>query len=450
MAAVLHLDTATAPSLDQADAGVAMALAHVATLPTSRACRLIATYRAQLDAAEAVALAAVVSADGSTRAAERSMADTKTSKRTRRRVAKRAQAVKKNAQLASKMSSGQLSGEHVDALAKAATRTQGASLTDDALIDTVANSNPDLADSIIDDYLLKNGTSDQAQSRHDRQRAGRRVSRFRTKDDCEAIMIAGDKATIDRIWDKVTRRSQAFYQADGGRDLPLGQHPRTHDQRMFDAAAEALLGQTPQPSDDAPDSAPSAAASSDDGARPSRRCTPKSARSAKPRVTSERPTIVVAMTLQKYLGLDITTAAEMIGTGPIADSVLAELAAADPEIVGAIFGTDGQPLWLGRQVRLASKAQLMALILRDKHCVLCGADHARCRAHHTMPWSAPGKGKTNIDELVLVCDSCHNMVHDTKQTMYRDRTSGNWRLRPALPHEIPSSRPGRGETPQRI
>ena len=38
--------------------------------------------------------------------------------------------------------------------------------------------------------------------------------------------------------------------------------------------------------------------------------------------------------------------------------------------------------------------------------------------------------------MALVCVDCHHYVHDTKQTLYRDR-KGKWKLRDATPDEIP-------------
>jgi hypothetical protein len=64
-----------------------------------------------------------------------------------------------------------------------------------------------------------------------------------------------------------------------------------------------------------------------------------------PKVASTKPTIVVGVTLEKFLGLDPDAAAEVIGCGPIADSVLAEYIL-DANIVGMIFGQAGQPLWM--------------------------------------------------------------------------------------------------------
>ena len=441
MAAVLNFDRDDAPSLEAAQHAMDTILAHLASLPARIAVPRINGYRTQLDAAEGSLLAAVVGADGNTKVAESiAKKDPKRSVRAARKAAKRGAAIKKNKKLADKMASGEISGEQLDVLADAETRTDGASLTDDELIDKVADANPDLGKSIIDDYLLDRDQAGKTQSRHDRQRAKRRVARFRTKDDCEAIMMAGDKATIDKYWNQLLRDANALYEKDGGSDLPLGSHPRTHDQRMFDALADRLAGMASNTGTE-PDAKPAQTTSS-----------PGTSKRHKPRVTSVRPVIVIGATLDKLSGLDDRQAAELLGSGPIADSVLAEYLAADPDIVGAIFGAAGQPLWLGRQVRLATMAQSLALIVRDKQCVLCGAPHVRCRAHHIQPWSAPQGGTTDINKLVLVCDSCHHDIHDNEQTIYRDRNSGQWKLRPALPHEIPPprpSRPDRGQGPMR-
>jgi len=443
MAAVLNFDQDSGPSRHQADAGIAVAVAHVSHLPARIAVPLLSRYRAQLDAAEALALASVIGTDGNTKAAE-SIAGKggKASRSARRRSAKRAAAIKKNAKLADKMAQDELSGEQVDLLADAAEKTGGASLTDEALIGQVAAVDPDKGKSVINDYVAKTSSSDKEQSRHDKQRRQRRVSRFRTKDGCEAVMFAGDRETIDQIWASVSRGANALYNRDGGRDLPLGQHPRTHDQRMFDAAADTLKGPaTSFPPSERADCDPTS------DARPAKGSTRHS-----PKITKTQPTIVVGVTLEKYLGLDHDQAAQMIGHGPIADSVLADYVGADPDIVGALFGHDGQLLWLGRTARLASQGQVLGLTIRDKGCVLCSAHHSKCVAHHIMPWSSSNQGRTDIDQLALVCNDCHQRLHQDEQTLYRDRNSGEWKLRPALPHELPAPRPPRpckGQAPLR-
>jgi hypothetical protein len=164
-----------------------------------------------------------------------------------------------------------------------------------------------------------------------------------------------------------------------------------------------------------------------------------------------RPTIVVGVTLDKFSGLDPDQAAELIGVGPIADSVLAEYLNADAILIGALFGRDGQPLWWGRNARFATDTQHLALIIRDKGCVRCGKHHLHCQAHHLTPWNAPAQGKTDINKLALLCGDCHRQLHADNHTLYRHH-SGTWRTRPATPNETPPqplNRPGNGTNPQR-
>lgn len=124
-------------------------------------------------------------------------------------------------------------------------------------------------------------------------------------------------------------------------------------------------------------------------------------------------------------------------------------------IAGTVFSQRGDVLWHGRTKRSATPAQLGALIARDGGCVLCGADASRCEAHHLKPFNAPIAGQTNIDELALVCASCHHWLHDDKRTLTYTRAvppesdkrgeqrvaRGSppellWRTRPAKPEEV--------------
>lgn len=116
-----------------------------------------------------------------------------------------------------------------------------------------------------------------------------------------------------------------------------------------------------------------------------------------------------------HLG-DDRRAGRQIGSGPISDDLMAEYAAAGD--LSLLFeGVDGRPLWLGRLRRHASSAQFLALVVRDRGCVLCGAAFQQCQAHHVVPWHAPAKGRTDLHNLVLLCGSCHRQVHDAKRTL---------------------------------
>ena len=114
------------------------------------------------------------------------------------------------------------------------------------------------------------------------------------------------------------------------------------------------------------------------------------------------------------------------------------------KVVPAIFNTKGQPLWVGMGKRLATPAQRLALIARDRRCVGCGADPAWCQAHHVIPWEA--EGPTNIDNLCLLCSRCHHQVHDEGWQIRQTPTGKHVlqppssRHRPPLPTKTPNRR----------
>ncbi|MCQ3809756.1 MAG: HNH endonuclease [Acidimicrobiia bacterium] len=101
--------------------------------------------------------------------------------------------------------------------------------------------------------------------------------------------------------------------------------------------------------------------------------------------------------------------------------------ACNADIVPSAFDTKNQELWVGRKYRLATEAQRAALIIRDKHCIGCGRSAVWCEAHHIEEWLRGGR--TDIDNLVLVCKRCHHNIHDDGWTVHQDR-NGTYELRP--------------------
>ncbi len=101
--------------------------------------------------------------------------------------------------------------------------------------------------------------------------------------------------------------------------------------------------------------------------------------------------------------------------------------ACDADILPAVFDTKGQQLWVGRKHRSATDAQRAALIVRDKHCIGCGRSAAWCEVHHIVEWFRGGL--TDIDNLVLVCTSCHHSIHDDGWVVHRNK-NGTYELRP--------------------
>lgn len=405
-----------------ADLAFAAALDRARVVGGRTGVRRLRDYNRKIAAAEAELLAEHVGTDGDTRDAERMLADGKTSKREQRKKAARAKAVGDNADLADKMATGAMSEEQVDVIADASARTGGDAATDSDLIDEVAAVPPEQGKALVDDYVAKRATADGVQSEHDRQRKLRRALQYYAKKNgLDSIVIEGDGIARKQMWDAIEKRANDMYLADGGRDLPDHKHPRTRAQRLFDAAHELICGTNPK-AEGGDTTGPS-------GAEDTNTKTSKHYTRAK-----SRPRIVIGLTINKLLGRDPAAVAIQSGFGPIPDSVLADYAE-HADIFAALYNRNGDPLWLARLNRYATPTQLIALILRDKACVLCGADHTRCQVHHTMPWNAPGKGRTDLDQLVLLCPRCHHQLHANEQTIYQD-PQRNWRTRPATPDEI--------------
>ena len=112
---------------------------------------------------------------------------------------------------------------------------------------------------------------------------------------------------------------------------------------------------------------------------------------------------------------------------------IAELAA-EARILPAIFSADGDPLWLGQAQRDASAGQRIVLAARDGGCVNCAAPAEGGEPHH-IEWFSRG-GPTDIDNLCLLCERCHHLVHDDGWQLRNH--DGEIRLRPP---SRPLSRP---------
>lgn len=99
-------------------------------------------------------------------------------------------------------------------------------------------------------------------------------------------------------------------------------------------------------------------------------------------------------------GTDPGGRCEIVGTGPVPASILAELSP-DTRLTGMIFAGRGRPLWMGRSLRLANIHQHLAVVVRDRGCVTCGAPMQRCEIHHVREWQ--NGGVTDIDNLMALC-----------------------------------------------
>lgn len=122
----------------------------------------------------------------------------------------------------------------------------------------------------------------------------------------------------------------------------------------------------------------------------------------------DRPHVIITMrheTLTTGLGgVSLPARLGRLGAGD------ARRLACDAGIVPVVLGSASQPLDVGREERLFTRAIRAALTLRDQGCAFpgCAANPAACEAHHIRPWWEGGD--TALANAVLLCPFHHRLV----------------------------------------
>jgi hypothetical protein len=90
----------------------------------------------------------------------------------------------------------------------------------------------------------------------------------------------------------------------------------------------------------------------------------------------------------------------------------------DGVIVPIWLGSDLEVLAVGRQQRLATRAQRRALRAMYRTCCLpdCTVPFEHCRIHHVTFWEH--HGATDLDNLVPICERHHHLVHEGGWTLH--------------------------------
>ncbi|MCY4037054.1 MAG: DUF222 domain-containing protein [bacterium] len=123
---------------------------------------------------------------------------------------------------------------------------------------------------------------------------------------------------------------------------------------------------------------------------------------------------------------------------PLPAAELVKLAC-EADVFPAVFNARTQDLWLGRRRRCASDAQRIALMVRDRACVGCGADANRSFAHHIQHWQ--DGGRTDYPNLVTVCNDCHHDIHEHHHQIEHNPQTGRHSVVPP-----PDPFPDKGST----
>ena len=254
------------------------------------------------------------------------------------------------------------------------------------------------------DELDEAGIADREQLLH-RQRSVRRVRRpnglcqFIITPDIESAAFWND------VYDKMTspRRGGARFvsEADQSRAAQIACDERTLEQFAHDAFTQLLR---------------IAVAGETDASRQI--------------IGSRQPTVRVLVTA--------TALRSRAGHGRIEGSDLAismasvERIACETGTVELTFDpTRTQPLDLGREQRLFSRRQRIALAARDGGCMAgdCECPPSWCEAHHLNHWHRDN-GLTNVADGILLCRFHHLLLHNNDWRIYRD-PHGYWLVPPA-------------------
>jgi uncharacterized protein DUF222/HNH endonuclease len=109
-------------------------------------------------------------------------------------------------------------------------------------------------------------------------------------------------------------------------------------------------------------------------------------------------------------------AGELERDGLISTETVQEIAC-DATLAVGVDDDVGHTMYEGRARRTPSEAQRREVMRRDRHCRFPGCTNVTfTNVHHIVPWN-PG-GRTDLDNLVLVCLHHHHVVHskDWKMT----------------------------------
>lgn len=129
-------------------------------------------------------------------------------------------------------------------------------------------------------------------------------------------------------------------------------------------------------------------------------------------LTAGGPTMVVRLDLDTLIG---GLVAATLSSGTRISASEARLMACRSGLIPAVFDGKSLPLDLGRQKRLFTPAQKLALAQRDHGCAFPGCDRPPewTETHHwRQPWTTGGT--TNLADGVLLCAHHHRTVHQQR------------------------------------
>ncbi len=158
----------------------------------------------------------------------------------------------------------------------------------------------------------------------------------------------------------------------------------------------------------------------------------------------EKPTVVITMTLEAYLGLEHSDARTAHG-----DRIPAHVARrlATHADLQRVVRAGAAILHMGRKVRCATDDHYRALVARDGGCRWpgCHAPAAWCDIDHIRPWFEGGS--TDLDNLIMWCRHHHTERHRPGVVLVGDADHLTVTHPNGSTTECPLPRPGRATPP---
>ena len=123
---------------------------------------------------------------------------------------------------------------------------------------------------------------------------------------------------------------------------------------------------------------------------------------------------------------------------PISTKTL-ERIACDCSLTRILLSSESVIIDVGREERVVDANQTRALRARDRHCVWPGCDRppSWTTAHHLKHWIHGGR--TDLDNLALLCHRHHRMCHEGGWELVRD-SDGRILTIPPVPRDMWSFR----------
>jgi 5-methylcytosine-specific restriction protein A len=131
-------------------------------------------------------------------------------------------------------------------------------------------------------------------------------------------------------------------------------------------------------------------------------------------VNGERPHLVVTIKLED---LENRARGALLHTGGSLTPAQLRRLACDADLIPVVLGERGEPLDIGRADRRIPLRTRRAVAARDGGCAHPGCDRppSWCEVHHVIEWQHGGR--TDVDNLVMLCCAHHDQVHSTEWTI---------------------------------